>query len=237
MNYYTFAVKNLGPHIHKSCGFFVAYCLPSNPVLVTSTFRTLFSERSVMKKVAIYARVSTDKQTCENQLKELRAVAERMGYTIVQEFIDEGISGIKASRPTQDLMMKMATQRKFDMVMCWSIDRLGRSLQNLIELLNQLESVRIDLFFHQQAIDTSTPMGKMMFSILGALGAYERELIRERVIAGLQTAKSRGVKLGRPSKMNEGMKNAVQLLRSNGMGIKQIAKQLQIGVGTVYSAI
>ena len=189
------------------------------------------------KKVAIYARVSTDKQTCENQLTELRALAVRMGYTIVQEFIDEGISGIKASRPALDLMMKMATQRKFDMVMCWSIDRLGRSLQNLIELLNQLESVRIDLFFHQQAIDTSTPMGKMMFSILGALGAYERELIRERVIAGLQTAKSRGVKLGRPSKMNEGMRNAVQLLRVNGMGIKQIAKELQIGIGTVYSVI
>ena len=189
------------------------------------------------KKVAIYARVSTDKQTCENQLTELRAITERMGYTIVQEFIDEGISGVKARRPALDLMMKMATQRKFDMVMCWSIDRLGRSLQNLIELLNQLESVRIDLFFHQQAIDTSTPMGKMMFSILGALGAYERELIRERVIAGLQTAKSRGVKLGRPSKMNEGMRNAVQLLRVNGMGIKQIAKELQIGIGTVYSVI
>jgi DNA invertase Pin-like site-specific DNA recombinase len=160
-----------------------------------------------------------------------------MGYTIVQEFIDEGISGTKARRPALDLMMQMATQRKFDMVMCWSIDRLGRSLQNLIELLNQLESVRIDLFFHQQAIDTSTPMGKMMFSILGALGAYERELIRERVIAGLQTAKANGVKLGRPSKMNEGMKNAVKLLREKGMGIKQISKQLGIGVGTVYSVI
>ena len=189
------------------------------------------------KRVALYARVSTDKQTCENQLTELREITERMGYIIVQEFIDEGISGVKARRPALDLMMKMATQRKFDMIMCWSIDRLGRSLQNLIELLNQLESVRIDLFFHQQAIDTSTPMGKMMFSILGALGAYERELIRERVIAGLQTAKSRGVKLGRPSKMNEGMRNAVQLLRVNGMGIKQIAKELQIGIGTVYSVI
>ena len=189
------------------------------------------------KRVALYARVSTDKQTCENQLSELRAITERMGYIIVQEFIDEGISGVKARRPALDLMMKMATQRKFDMVMCWSIDRLGRSLQNLIELLNQLESVRIDLFFHQQAIDTSTPMGKMMFSILGALGAYERELIRERVIAGLQTAKSRGVKLGRPSKMNDGMKNAVQLLRNNGMGVKKIAKELQIGVGTVYSVL
>lgn len=190
-----------------------------------------------MKKVALYARVSTDKQTVENQLNELRAVADRMGYTIVQEFTDIGISGAKAKRPALDLMMKMATQRKFDMVMCWSIDRLGRSLQNLIEILNELESMKIDLFFHQQAIDTSTPMGKMVFSILGALGAYERELIRERVISGLQTAKSKGVKLGRPSKMNEGMRNAVMLLKEKGMGIKQIAKELKIGIGTVYSAI
>lgn len=159
------------------------------------------------------------------------------GLHNIQEFIDEGISGVKARRPALDLIMKMASQRKFDMVMCWSIDKLGRSLQNLIELLNQLESVKIDLFFHQQAIDTSTPMGKMMFSILGALGAYERKFIRERVIAGLQTAKPRGVKLGRPSKMNDGMKNAVKLLRAKGMGIKQISKQLQIGVGTVYSAL
>jgi DNA invertase Pin-like site-specific DNA recombinase len=189
------------------------------------------------KRVAIYARVSTDKQTCVNQLTELRAVAERMGYTIIQEFIDEGISGTKASRPALDSMMKMATQRRFDMVMCWSIDRLGRSLQNLIALLNQLESLKIDLFFHQQAIDTSTPMGKMVFSILGALGAYERELIRERVIAGLQTAKAKGVKLGRPSKMNDGMRQAVVLLREKGMGIKQIAKELQIGIGTVYSVL
>ena len=187
------------------------------------------------KRVAIYARVSTDKQTTENQLTELRAAAERMGYTIVQEFIDEGISGIKASRPALDAMMKMATQRRFDMVMCWSLDRLGRSLTNLLQLLNQLESMKVDLFFHQQAIDTSTPMGKMMFSILGALGSYERELIRERVIAGLQTAKAKGVKLGRPTKMNEGMRQAVVLLREKGMGIKQIAKELQIGIGTVYS--
>ena len=189
------------------------------------------------KRVAIYARVSTDKQTVDNQLTELRAVAERMEYVIVQEFIDVGISGAKAKRPALDSMRKMATQRKFDMVMGGSIDRLGRSLQNLIELLNQLESMRIDLFFHQQAIDTSTPMGKMVFSILGALGAYERELIRERVIAGLQTAKSKGVKLGRPSKMNDSMRNAVQLLRDKGMGIKQIAKELKIGVGTVYKTL
>ena len=100
-----------------------------------------------MKRVAIYARVSTDKQTCENQLIELRAVAERCGYTIVTEFVDTGISGAKgrADRPALNEMMKAATQRRFDMVLVWSIDRLGRSLQNLVELLNELQSMRIDL--------------------------------------------------------------------------------------------
>jgi DNA invertase Pin-like site-specific DNA recombinase len=189
------------------------------------------------KKVAIYARVSTDKQTCENQLKELRSIAERMQYIVVDEFIDEGISGAKSSRPALDALMKSATQRRFDMVMCWSIDRLGRSLQNLIEILNELQSLKVDLFFMQQGLDTSTSAGRMMFSIFGALAEFERNLIRERVIAGQQRAISQGVKMGRPSKMNDGMKNAIKLLRERGIGIKQIARELKIGIGTVYSAI
>ena len=189
------------------------------------------------KRVAIYARVSTDKQTCENQLKELRSIAERMQYIIVDEFIDEGISGATSSRPSLDALMKSATQRRFDMVMCWSIDRLGRSLQNLIEILNELQSIKVDLFFMQQGMDTSTSAGRMMFSIFGALAEFERNLIRERVIAGQQRAISQGVKMGRPTKMNDGMKNAIKLLRERGIGIKQIARELKIGIGTVYSAI
>ena len=192
-----------------------------------------------MKKVAIYARVSTDKQTCENQLIELRAVAERCGYTIVQEFVDSGISGAngRADRPALDFMLKSANQRKFDMILVWSIDRLGRSLQNLVELLNDLQSMRVDLMFLQQGMDTSTSSGRMMFSIFGALAEFERNLIRERVIAGQNRAKARGVKMGRPSKMNDGLRSAIQLLRENGMGIKQIAKEVGVGVGTVYSVI
>ncbi len=189
------------------------------------------------KRVAIYARVSTDKQTCENQLKELRSIAERMQYIVVDEFIDEGISGSTSSRPSLDALMKSATQRRFDMVMCWSIDRLGRSLQNLIEILNELQSLKVDLFFMQQGMDTSTSAGRMMFSIFGALAEFERNLIRERVIAGQQRAISQGVKMGRPSKMNDGMKNAIKLLRERGIGIKQIARELKIGIGTVYSVI
>lgn len=189
------------------------------------------------KKVAIYTRVSTDKQTCENQLNELRLIAERLNYIVVSEYIDEGVSGIKARRPALDEMMKSAYQRKFEMVMCFDISRLGRSLQNLIVILNELQSLKIDLFFMQQGLDTSTSSGRMMFSIFGALAEFERNLIRERVIAGQKRAISQGVKMGRPSKMNDGMKNAIKLLRERGIGIKQIARELKIGIGTVYSAI
>ncbi len=173
--------------------------------------------------MAIYARVSTDKQTVDNQLIELRSLCERLGYTIVQEYTDSGISGAKS--------------RKFDMVMCWSIDRLGRSLQHLVEILNKLQALKIDLYFQKQGMDRSTPSGRMIFSVFGAIGEFERNLIHERVLAGQQRAKANGVKLGRPSKMNDGMKSAVKLLREKGMGMEQIARELQIGVGTVYSVI
>ena len=191
------------------------------------------------KRIALYARVSTDKQTVENQLIELRSLCERLGYSIVQEYTDNGISGAKGrnDRPALDAMLKAATQRKFDMVMCWSIDRLGRSLQNLVEILNELQALGIDLYFQQQVMDTSTPSGRMIFSVFGAIGEFERNLIRERVIAGQQRAKANRVKLGRKSKMSDGMKSAVKLLREKGMGIKQIARELQIGVGTVYSVM
>ena len=172
------------------------------------------------KRIAIYARVSTDKQTVDNQLIELRSLCERLGYTIVQEYTDNGISGAKSrsDRPALDALMKAATQRKFDMVMCWSIDRLGRSLQNLVEILNELQALGIDLYFQQQGMDTSTPSGRMIFSVFGAIGEFERNLIRERVLAGQQRAKSNGVKLGRPSKMNDGMRSAVKLLREKEIG-------------------
>jgi DNA invertase Pin-like site-specific DNA recombinase len=191
------------------------------------------------KRIAIYARVSTDKQSTENQLLELRTLCNQLGYTIVQEYTDNGISGAKSrdERPALDLLLKDATRRKFDMVMCWSIDRLGRSLQHLVEILNELQALKIDLYFQQQGMDTSTPSGRMIFSVFGAIGEFERNLIRERVIAGQQRAKANGVKLGRPTKMNDGMRSAVKILREKGMGIKQISRELQIGVGTVYSVM
>ena len=192
-----------------------------------------------MKKVCLYCRVSTTHQTSENQLRELRAVAERMGYEIVSEFIDNGISGAKSrkDRPALDEMMKLATQRKFEMVMCWSIDRLGRSLQHLVEILNELQAMKIDLYFMQQGMDTTTPSGRMIFSVFGAIGEFERNLIRERVIAGQQRAKASGTHIGRPTKMNDGMRSAIKAMHENGMSIRQIAKSCKVGIGTVYSVI
>lgn len=192
-----------------------------------------------MKKVCLYCRVSTTHQTSENQLIELRVVAERMGYEIVSEFIDNGISGAKSrkDRPALDEMMKLAIQRKFEMVMCWSIDRLGRSLQHLVEILNELQAMKIDLFFMQQGMDTTTPSGRMIFSVFGAIGEFERNLIRERVIAGQQRAKASGVHIGRPTKMNDGMRSAIKVMYENGMSIRQIAKSCKVGIGTVYSSL
>ena len=192
-----------------------------------------------MKKVCLYCRVSTTHQTSENQLRELRAVAQRMGYEIVSEFIDNGISGAKSrkDRPALDEMMKLATQRKFEMVMCWSIDRLGRSLQHLVEILNELQAMKIDLYFMQQGMDTTTPSGRMIFSVFGAIGEFERNLIRERVIAGQQRAKASGVHIGRPTKINDGMRSAIKVMHESGMSIRQIAKSCKVGIGTVYSAI
>ncbi len=192
-----------------------------------------------MKKVCLYCRVSTTHQTSENQLIELRAVAQRMGYEIVSEFIDNGISGAKSrkDRPALDEMMKLATQRKFEMVLCWSIDRLGRSLQHLVEILNELQAMKIDLFFMQQGMDTTTPSGRMIFSVFGAIGEFERNLIRERVIAGQQRAKASGTHIGRPTKMNDGMRSAIKVMHQNGMSIRQIAKSCKVGIGTVYSVL
>ncbi len=190
------------------------------------------------KRIAIYARVSTSAQTCENQLTELRTVADRAGYQIVAEFVDEGISGSKgrSDRPALDRMLKECTKRRFDLVMCWDISRLGRSVQHLIEIMNELQSLRIDLFFLKQGMDTSSASGRMMFSVFGALAEYERELIRERVIAGQARAKAAGVKFGRPKTITQNTKDTIRLMREQGIGIRKIAKTLGVGISSCYAA-
>jgi len=192
-----------------------------------------------MKKVCLYVRVSTQTQTTENQIQALREVAERSGYEIVKIYSDDGISGSKGreDRPALNQMMKDAVNRQFEMVMCWSIDRLGRSITNLIEIMNELNELKIDMFFSQQSIDTQTSSGRMIFGIFSSLASFEREMIRERVMAGLDRARKNGVKLGRPSSVNDGVRNAVLILKDKGVGVRETCRKLGIGCATYYSVI
>ena len=153
-----------------------------------------------MKRAVLYLRVSTLDQTTANQERELREIAGRMGCEIVKVYKDHGISGAKArdERPAFDALCRDATTRQFDMVMAWSVDRLGRSLKDLVAFLSELHALRIDLFLHQQGLDTRTPAGKAMFQMMGGFAEFERAIVQERVRAGLKRAKSEGKQLGRP---------------------------------------
>src|SRR5246127_611436 len=152
------------------------------------------------KHVALYLRVSTSEQTVENQQRELEAVAERHGWNVVAVFADAGISGTKGrdKRPGYDSLCHGVARREFDLVAAWSVDRLGRSLQELVAFLGELHAKGVDLYLHAQGLDTSTPAGRALFQMLGVFAEFERAMIRERVNAGLARAKAQGKRLGRP---------------------------------------
>jgi DNA invertase Pin-like site-specific DNA recombinase len=187
-----------------------------------------------VKRAALYVRVSTDAQTVENQIRELKEVAERRGWEVVQVYSDAGISGSKgrANRPGLDQMLKDASRRKFDIVMAWAIDRVGRSLIDLLHTIQHLEACGADLYLDQQAIDTTTPMGKLVFQVTGAFAEFERSMIRQRVKAGLRRAVAQGVRLGRP-KIDITLEQKAQKHLKKGMGSLKVAKSLGLGTGTV----
>ena len=188
----------------------------------------------MQKRAAIYVRVSTDKQTVENQLRELRQIAERRGWKVVEEYSDAGVSGSKGrdQRPGLDRMLKDASRRRFDVVMAWAIDRLGRSLIDLLGTIQGLEASGVDLFLEQQAIDTTTPAGKLMFQVTGAFAEFERSMIRQRVNAGLRRAVEQGIQLGRP-KIAPALEKRIQTHLRKGMGILKTAAACGVGTGTV----
>jgi DNA invertase Pin-like site-specific DNA recombinase len=190
------------------------------------------------KRVAIYARVSTDAQSTANQLRELRRSAEHAGWKIVGEFVDHAVSGAKGreQRPEFDRMMKAATRREFDVIAAWSVDRLGRSLQGLVAFLAEIHASKIDLYLHQQGIDTTTPAGKALFQMCGVFAEFERAMIVERVKAGLARARAQGKRIGRPTVSDRRAAKA-RSLRASGKGICAIAKQLSMGVGTVQRIV
>jgi DNA invertase Pin-like site-specific DNA recombinase len=188
----------------------------------------------IMKRVALYIRVSTSKQDTENQRRELEAVADRSGWKIVKVYEDAGISGAKGrdQRPGLDAMMKAVNAKEFDMVATWSVDRLGRSLTDLLGILQGLHDKGVGLFLHQQGLDTSTTAGKAMFQTLGVFAEFERRIIRERVNAGLARAKANGTKLGR-RRVKPSVEMRILELRANGDGILKIGRKLGVGTSVV----
>jgi DNA invertase Pin-like site-specific DNA recombinase len=196
------------------------------------------ARESTMKRIAIYLRVSTSKQETSNQRRELEAVAKRSGWEIVKVFEDAGISGAKGrdQRPGLDALLKAVNAKEFDMVATWSVDRLGRSLTDLLAILQQLKDKHVDLFLHQQGLDTSTTAGKAMFQMLGVFAEFERGIIRERVNAGLARAKEKGVTLGRP-RIDPEVEKRIRQLRKKGYGFLKIGRELGVGTSAVQRVV
>ena len=193
-------------------------------------------------RAALYARVSTDRQSTENQLRELRQSAERLGWEVFGEFVDRGISGAKGrkDRPQLDALLKGVARKEFDVVACWSVDRLGRSLIDLVGMLQELHATGVDLYLHQQGVNTTTPAGRALFGMMGVFAEFERGMIQERVRAGMARAKAKGTKsgraIGRPSVSVE-IEERIRELRSQGLGKVKIAKLAACGVSVVQRVL
>jgi DNA invertase Pin-like site-specific DNA recombinase len=184
-------------------------------------------------RVALYSRVSTNHgQDPELQLRELREYAASRGWKIMQEYVDQGVSGSKDSRPALNRLMSDAHQRKIDAVLVWKLDRFGRSLRHLVNALAELEALGVAFISFRDNLDLSTPSGRLMFQIIGAMAEFERSLIQERVKAGLRNAKAKGQRLGRPRADVD--KAEVEALRSSGASWRAVAEKLGVGVGTVH---
>jgi DNA invertase Pin-like site-specific DNA recombinase len=186
-------------------------------------------------KVAIYARVSTTDQRADLQLDALRQLAEQRGWTVVGEHVDQGFSGAKDRRPALDALLRDAHRGRFKAVAIWKLDRLARSVRHLVLLADELRALGIDLVSVEDAIDTTTASGRFLFHILGAVAELERELIRERTIAGLASAKRRGAKLGRPRARFD-IERAARL-RGDGLSYERVAAILGVSTGTIHAAL
>jgi DNA invertase Pin-like site-specific DNA recombinase len=197
------------------------------------------TEAGKLKRVALYLRVSTlNGQTTENQQRELEAVAARSGWRIVRVFEDNGISGVKGRdrRPALDALLKAATRREFDLIAAWSVDRLGRSLQHLVQLFAELQALGVDLYLHQQHVDSSTPSGRALLQMSAVFAEFERAMLLERTRAGLARARAQGKRIGRPRARGATDKR-IRELRAQGLGMVAIAKKLRCGGGTVQRVL
>ena len=191
------------------------------------------------KRVVIYARVSTLDQTVDNQLIELRDHCSKMGWEIVKEYKDEGLSGTlsREKRPSFNEMIKDGYRKKFELVVCWDISRLGRSMKELIMFLSDMKDRDIGICSVRQGFDTSTTMGEMMFQFVGILSSWEREMIRERTLAGLDRAKKEGKTLGRKTVIDDDKVSHIRKLRSIGRSLRDIASEVGVSKGTVSNVL
>jgi DNA invertase Pin-like site-specific DNA recombinase len=188
-------------------------------------------------RVAIYARVSTtgQGQDVTMQTRELQKYAEARGWTVIGEYVDEGVSGAKDSRPELNRLMADAKRRKCDAILVWKLDRFGRSLRHLVNAIAELESVGVAFVSFTDNLDLSTPSGRLMFQVIAAMGEFERELIRERVRAGLRNAKAKGRTLGRPGIDVDASK--IALMRSQGKSMRGIAAELGCSPAYVHKTL
>jgi DNA invertase Pin-like site-specific DNA recombinase len=190
------------------------------------------------KRVGLYLRVSSDTQSTENQLRDLATVAEQRGWQVAGVYEDRGISGAtgRAGRPQFDRLAKDAMRGQLDIVAAWSLDRVGRSLHHVIGFLADLNEQGVGLYFHQQAVDSTTAAGKAMLAMCGVFAEFERSMIVERINAGLRRARAQGKRLGRP-RVSPRVEAAIRRHRSRGLGIMRIARELRTGVSVVQRVV
>ena len=186
------------------------------------------------KRAALYVRVSQDSQTVENQTLILNEVAQRSGWDVVHVFADEGISGAKGrdKRPGYDALLKAVARRDIDIVAAWSVDRLGRSLPDLVGFLSDIQSKGCDLYLHQQAIDTSTASGRMLFQMLGVFAEFERAIIRSRIMAAHERCRAKGVRIGRPPTPVSRLEKIEKALK-RGLSVRKAAAETGVSTATV----
>jgi DNA invertase Pin-like site-specific DNA recombinase len=190
------------------------------------------------RRVALYLRVSTDDQSTALQRRELIQACKHRDWTVTEVYEDSGASGSKGreGRPAFDRLCQDATRRRFDVIAAWSVDRLGRSLQDLVGFLGEVHGAGVNLYLHQQAVDTTTPAGRALFQMLGVFAEFERAMIRDRVKAGLAAARAKGVRLGAPRKGSKVLAN-IEKARADGLSVRAIAAQLGVCAGTVHRVI
>lgn len=186
-------------------------------------------------KAGLYLRVSTSDQTTQNQRVELEAYCRRQGWEVAGTYDDSGVSGAKAERPALNRMLADAASKKLDVIVCWKIDRLGRSTVHLLGLLERLQALGVGFVSTTQAIDTTTAYGRMVLTFLSAIAEFERDLIKERVRAGMRRAREEGVRVGRPRTAID-IRRALELRRA-GLGFKQVARQIGVPRSTLFRTL